>query len=156
VCPASGGKASSLVERTRPYAASRSAPFYWWLTRAGARLVEGTSPAPGKGTPNPLFLRHTAAIAGLHVALVDLGPNLAGRDGAGLALQHEVRQRLPTGQRSHQEAPQQRRARHALVRNGHLAEARYKEPFDVLFSEPKFEYDLLVGAGRLERPTSAV
>ena len=63
----------SLVDRTRPYAASGSAPFYWWLTRAGARLVEGISPAPGKGTPNPLFLRHTAAIAGLFVALCDVG-----------------------------------------------------------------------------------
>ena len=40
-------RARSLVDRTRPYAASGSAPFYWWLTRAGARLVEGTSPAPG-------------------------------------------------------------------------------------------------------------
>jgi len=66
----------SLVERTRPSAASGSAPFYWWLTRAGARVVEGTSPAPGKGTPNPLFLRHTAAIAGLYVALCDVGPNV--------------------------------------------------------------------------------
>lgn len=63
----------ALVERARPYAASGSAPFYWWLTRAGARLVEGTSPAPGKGTPNPLFLRHTAAIAGLYVALSEVG-----------------------------------------------------------------------------------
>ena len=63
----------SLVDRTRPYAASGSAPFYWWLTRAGAHLVEGTSPAPGKGTPNPLFLRHTAAIAGLYVALRQVG-----------------------------------------------------------------------------------
>ena len=66
----------SLVDRSRPYAASGSAPFYWWLTRAGARLVEGTSPAPGKGTPNPLFLRHTAAIAGLYVALFDVGPSV--------------------------------------------------------------------------------
>ena len=64
----------SLAARTRPYAASGSAPYYWWLTRAGARLVEGTSPAPGKGEPNPLFLRHTAAIAGLYVALLDVGP----------------------------------------------------------------------------------
>ena len=63
----------ALVERTRPYAASGSAPFYWWLTRAGAHLVEGTSPAPGKGAPNPLFLRHTAAIAGLYVALLEVG-----------------------------------------------------------------------------------
>ena len=69
-------RSRSLVERTRPYAASGSAPFYWWLTRAGAHLVEGTSPAPGKGTPNPLFMRHTAAIAGLYVALVDVGPSV--------------------------------------------------------------------------------
>jgi len=66
----------SLVERTRPYAASGSAPFYWWLTRAGARLVEGISPTPGKGTPNPLFLRHTAATAGFFVALCDAGPSV--------------------------------------------------------------------------------
>ncbi len=66
----------SLVDRTRPYAASGSAPFYCWLTRSGARLVEGTSPAPGKGPPNPLFLRHTAAIAGLYVALLDAVPSV--------------------------------------------------------------------------------
>jgi hypothetical protein len=67
---------ASVVERTRPYAASGSAPFFWWLTRRGAQLVEGTSPAPGKAAPNPLFLRHSAAIAGLYVALVDLGPHV--------------------------------------------------------------------------------
>ena len=66
----------SLVDRTRPYAASGSGPFCWWLIRAGARLVEGTSPAPGKGAPNPLFLRHTAAIAGLYVALCDADPSI--------------------------------------------------------------------------------
>ena len=67
-------RSRALVARTRPYAASGSAPYYWWLTRTGARLVEGTSPAPGKGEPNPLFLRHTAAIAGLVVALLEVGP----------------------------------------------------------------------------------
>ncbi len=66
----------SLVDRTRPYAASDSAPCDWWLTRAGAHLVEGSSPAPGKGTLNPLFLRHTAAIAGFFVALFDAGPTV--------------------------------------------------------------------------------
>lgn len=66
----------SLVERTRPYADSGSAPYYWWLTRRGAQLTEGTSPAPGKAAPNPLFLRHAAAIAGLYVALVDVGPHV--------------------------------------------------------------------------------
>ena len=27
------------------------------------------------------------------------------------------------------------------VRDGHVVEATYKEPFDLLFSSPKFEYD---------------
>jgi hypothetical protein len=66
----------SLVDRTRPYVSSGSAPFSWWLTRSGAHLVEGISPAPGKATPNPLFLRHTTAIAGLYVALLDVGPSV--------------------------------------------------------------------------------
>lgn len=69
-------RSAGLVDRTRSYAESGSAPFFWWLTRSGARLVEGTSPAPGKATPNSLFLRHTAAIAGLYVALVDVGPSI--------------------------------------------------------------------------------
>jgi hypothetical protein len=69
-------RSGSLVDRTRPYAASGSAPYYWWLTRIGARLVEGVSPAPGKAPPNPLFLRHSAAIAGLYVALVEVGPHV--------------------------------------------------------------------------------
>lgn len=69
-------RTAGLVDRTRPYAASGSAPFFWWLTRSGAHLVEGTSPAPGKATPNPLFLRHTAAIAGLYVALFADGPSI--------------------------------------------------------------------------------
>ena len=45
-----------MVDRTRPYAASGSAPFFWWLTRRGAHLVEGTSPAPGKAAPEPAVL----------------------------------------------------------------------------------------------------
>jgi hypothetical protein len=31
------------------------------------------------------------------------------------------------------------------VRNGHVVEAAYKEPFEVLFSSPKLEYDDVVG-----------
>jgi hypothetical protein len=69
-------RSASLVDRTRPYADSGSAPYYWWLTRQGAHVVEGVSPSPGKASPNPLFLRHTAAIAGLYVALVDVGPHV--------------------------------------------------------------------------------
>ena len=36
------------------------------------------------------------------------------------------------------------------VRDGHVVEAAYKEPFDLLFSVPKFEYDDVVGAEGLE------
>lgn len=39
-------------------------------------LGRGHSPAPGKAAPNPLFLRHTTAIAGLYVALLDVGPSV--------------------------------------------------------------------------------
>jgi hypothetical protein len=74
-------RSASLVERARPYAASGSAPYYWWLTRGGAKVVEGVSPAPGKAAPNPLFLRHSAAIAGFYVALLDVGPHV-GLEGA--------------------------------------------------------------------------
>ena len=38
------------------------------------------------------------------------------------------------------------------VRDGHVVEAAYKEPFDLLFSVPKFEYDDVVDPGRLEQP----
>jgi len=36
------------------------------------------------------------------------------------------------------------------VRGGHVVDAAYKEPFDLLFSSPKFEYGDLVGAKGLE------
>ncbi len=36
------------------------------------------------------------------------------------------------------------------VRNGHVVEAAYKEPFDLLFPVPKFEYDDVVGRRGLE------
>jgi hypothetical protein len=42
------------------------------------------------------------------------------------------------------------------VRDGHVVEAAYKEPFDLLFCVPKFEYDDVVGAEGLEPPTPAL
>ncbi len=42
------------------------------------------------------------------------------------------------------------------VRDGHVVEVAYKEPFDLLFSSPKFEYGDVVGATGLEPVTSAV
>ena len=35
------------------------------------------------------------------------------------------------------------------VRDGHVVEATYKEPFDLLFSSPKFEYGDVVRSSRL-------
>ena len=40
-----------------------------------------------------------------------------------------------------------------LVRDGKVAEAEYRQPFDLLFSEPKFEYEPLVEVSGLEPPT---
>ena len=42
------------------------------------------------------------------------------------------------------------------VRDGHVVDAAYKEPFDLLFAVPKFEYGDVVGARGLEPPASAV
>ena len=42
------------------------------------------------------------------------------------------------------------------VGEGHVVEATYKEPFDLLFAVPKFEYGDVVGAEGLEPTTSAV
>ncbi len=43
-----------------------------------------------------------------------------------------------------------------LVREGKVAEARFRAPFDLLFSSPEFYYGGLVERGGLEPPTSAV
>jgi hypothetical protein len=42
------------------------------------------------------------------------------------------------------------------VRDGHVVEAAYKEPFDLLFAVPKFEYDDVVEVSGLEPPTSTM
>ena len=36
------------------------------------------------------------------------------------------------------------------MRDGHLVEAAYKEPFDLLFAVSKLEYDVVVGRRGLE------
>jgi site-specific DNA recombinase len=40
-----------------------------------------------------------------------------------------------------------------LIRDGRVAEARYRAPFDLLFAMPRFEYQCLVEPGGLEPPT---
>jgi hypothetical protein len=87
-------------------------------------------------------LRHTTAIAGIYVALVDVGPLLGLTDrgdvnGPGTWL---------TPQKP--EEPQK-----VTVRDGHVSKPEYQEPFDVLFSVPRFEYGTAVGRTGLEPVT---
>lgn len=58
-----------LVARTRPYRDKGSAPYHWWLSAKGLKRMgeETTSRPPAE--PNPLFLAHTTAVAGLWLAL---------------------------------------------------------------------------------------
>ena len=58
-----------FVARTRPYRDSGSAPFHWWLTAAGTRLATGDVPKAFKASPNPLFVAHATATAGVWIAL---------------------------------------------------------------------------------------
>ena len=61
---------AGLVAYTRPGREAGTSQRYWWLTRAGARLVTGTAPADGK-TPSPMFVAHAAAITGTWLAIRD-------------------------------------------------------------------------------------
>lgn len=57
-----------LVERARPYRERGSAPFHWWLTAAGLRLV-GRDTTTRTTVPSVHFLAHTSAVAGVWLAL---------------------------------------------------------------------------------------
>jgi len=63
-----------LAGRVRPPRQRGSAPWHWWLTVKGARLINGTACAAEHREPNPLFVRHTTAIAELALALREHGP----------------------------------------------------------------------------------
>lgn len=59
-----------------------------------------------------------------------------------------MRHGLLTGRRSVEKLFDSAVLERVLIRDGHIAEARLKEPFDGLFSEPKFEYDDVGGRYR--------
>ena len=63
---------AGLVARTRPYKDRGSAPFHWWLSAKGMKRLgrETTSRPPSE--PNPLFLAHTTAVAGLWLGVKSL------------------------------------------------------------------------------------
>ena len=62
---------AGLVARARPYRDTGSAPFHWWLTPRGLRLVGHETTTRRPNNPAPLFLAHTTAVAGLWLALRD-------------------------------------------------------------------------------------
>jgi len=63
-----------LVDRTRPYADSGSAPHHWWLTPTGQATATGSPPPRSRpSAPNPFFLTHTVAVADIYIALANQG-----------------------------------------------------------------------------------
>ena len=62
----------------QPYADQGSAPYHWWPSRLADAFHRGRELPRGgeREDPQEEFLRHTAAITGLYVALVRLAPSL--------------------------------------------------------------------------------
>src|SRR5437763_11166917 len=67
-----------MAGAVRPYAESGSEPNHWYPTKTADAWARG-APVPQGGErerPNESFVRHAAAVTGLYVALVRLGPVL--------------------------------------------------------------------------------
>jgi hypothetical protein len=62
----------------QPYADQGSAPYHWWPSRLADAFHRGRELPRGgeREDPEEAFLRHSAAITGLYVALVRLAPTL--------------------------------------------------------------------------------
>jgi DNA-binding Lrp family transcriptional regulator len=62
----------------QPYADQGSAPYHWWPSRLADAFHRGQELPRGgeREEPQEQFLRHSAAITGLYVALVRLAPSL--------------------------------------------------------------------------------
>jgi DNA-binding Lrp family transcriptional regulator len=62
----------------QPYADQGSAPYHWWPSRLADAFHRGKELPRGgeREEPQEQFLRHSAAITGLYVALVRLAPSL--------------------------------------------------------------------------------
>ena len=62
----------------QPYADQGSAPYHWWPSRLADAFHRGAELPRGgeREDPQEQFLRHSAAITGLYVALVRLAPTL--------------------------------------------------------------------------------
>ncbi|MFN2545401.1 MAG: replication-relaxation family protein, partial [Actinomycetota bacterium] len=71
-------KSLGMAGAVRPYAESGSEPNHWYPTKTSDAWARG-APVPKGGErerPNESFVRHAAAVTGLYVALVRLGPVL--------------------------------------------------------------------------------
>jgi hypothetical protein len=64
----------------QPYADKGSAPYHWWPSRLADAFHRGRELPRGgeREDPEEAFLRHSAAITGLYVALVRLAPRSGG------------------------------------------------------------------------------
>jgi len=71
-------KSLGMAGAVRPYAERASEPNHWYPTKTADAWARG-APIPQGGErerPNESFVRHAAAVTGLYVALVRLGPVL--------------------------------------------------------------------------------
>jgi len=84
----------------QPYADQGSAPYHWWPSRLADAFHRGAELPRGgeREDPQEQFLRHSAAITGLYVALVRLAPTL-GWELLAFAREVEAREEFTLGER---------------------------------------------------------
>jgi DNA-binding Lrp family transcriptional regulator len=84
----------------RPYADQGSAPYHWWPSRLADAFHRGRELPRGgeREEPQEQFLRHSAAITGLYVALVRLAPSL-GWELLAFSREVEAREEFRIGER---------------------------------------------------------
>jgi hypothetical protein len=84
----------------QPYADKGSAPYHWWPSRLADAFHRGRELPRGgeREDPEEAFLRHSAAITGLYVALVHLAPTL-GWELLAFSREVEAREEFQLGER---------------------------------------------------------
>lgn len=84
----------------QPYAYQGSAPYHWWPSRLADAFHRGRELPRGgeREEPQEQFLRHSAAITGLYVALVRLAPTL-GWELLAFVREVEAREEFTLGER---------------------------------------------------------
>jgi DNA-binding Lrp family transcriptional regulator len=84
----------------QPYVDQGSAPYHWWPSRLADAFHRGAELPRGgeREDPQVQFLRHSAAITGLYVALVRLAPTL-GWELLAFSREVEAREEFQIGER---------------------------------------------------------